>query len=159
MHDADIYNSSSIGTPPIQLARDYYPFAHDDGGRLAPMAVEFILVDRFTIVLVVVRRFPSLGAVDSRSLWCESFIRMKEFVRRLEHVPLHRFLGDVRCEFMRRLSTVRHDTLGSYLLDAVRGGGATDVACLPARWVFTFLPFFFPSVLLDSIASFEKKML
>jgi hypothetical protein len=68
---------------------------------------------------------------------------MKEFVRRSEHVPLHRFLRDVRCEFMRRLSAVRHDTLGSYLLDAVRDGGATDVVCLPALWVFYFFSFCF----------------
>jgi hypothetical protein len=43
-----------FGTPSVQLIHDYYPFAMEDMGRLAPMAAE--LVDRLA-VLVAVRRF------------------------------------------------------------------------------------------------------
>ena len=50
----------------------------EDGGRLAPMAAEF--VDRLAI-LVVVRRFLGMGAADSRSLRSESYVRMQHFVR------------------------------------------------------------------------------
>jgi hypothetical protein len=46
------------------------PFAIGDGGWLAPMATE--LVDRLAI-LVVVRRFPGMGANDSRSLRYDSY--------------------------------------------------------------------------------------
>jgi hypothetical protein len=45
-------------------------------------------------------------------------VRMKEFVRRSTSVPFHRFLGDVRREFIHRLSVVLHRTLGNYLRDA-----------------------------------------
>jgi hypothetical protein len=84
----------------------------EDGGRLAPMAAE--LVDRLAI-LVVVRRFPGMGAVDSRSLRSESFVRMHHFVCRSTSVPFRRFLGDVLHEFMQRLFAGLHGTLGSYL--------------------------------------------
>jgi hypothetical protein len=43
--------------------------------------------------------------------------RMKEFVRRSSFVPFRRFLGDVRREFMQRLSLVLHGTLGVTLYD------------------------------------------
>jgi hypothetical protein len=52
--DADLRRSALLGTPSVQSAHYYYPFAIADGGRLAPMAAE--LVDRLTI-LVEVRRF------------------------------------------------------------------------------------------------------
>jgi hypothetical protein len=52
--DADLRTSTLLGTPSVQLIHDYYPFAMEDGSRLAPMVVE--LVDRMAI-LVVVRRF------------------------------------------------------------------------------------------------------
>jgi hypothetical protein len=42
----------------------------EDGGRLAPMAVE--LADRLAI-LVVVRRFPCMGVADSHSLRYDNF--------------------------------------------------------------------------------------
>jgi hypothetical protein len=86
-----------------------------DGGRLAPMAAE--LVDRLAI-LVAVRRFPSMGAADSRSLRTDSYVRMHHFVRRSTYVPFRRFGGDVRRKFMQRLSPALHGTLGSYLRDA-----------------------------------------
>jgi hypothetical protein len=99
--DADLRTSALLGTPSIQSIYDYYPFAMEDGGRLAPMAVE--LVGRLAI-LVVVRRFPCMGANDSRSLRSDNYVRMPHFVRRTTSLPFRRFLGGVRREFMQRLS-------------------------------------------------------
>ena len=98
----------------------------EDGGRLAPMAAE--LVDRLAI-LVAVRRFPGMGVADSRSLRSDSYVRMQHFVRRPTSDPFRRFWGDVRREFMQRLSATLHDTMGSYLRDALHEGSADDVAC------------------------------
>jgi hypothetical protein len=106
--DADLRTSSLLGTPSVKSIHDYYPFAMEDGGRLAPMAPK--LVDRLAI-LVVVRRFPGMGAADYRSLRSDSYVRMKHFVRRSTSVPFRRFLGDVRREFMQRLSATLHGTL------------------------------------------------
>jgi hypothetical protein len=84
------------------------------------MAVE--LVDRLAI-LVVARRFPGMGAADSRSLRSYyGYVRMQHFVRRSTYVPFRHFLGDVRREFMQRLSAALHGTLGSYLRDAFHEG-------------------------------------
>jgi len=83
---------------------------------VAPMAAE--LVDRVAI-LVAVRRFFGMGAADSRSLRSGIYVRMQHFVRRTTCVPFRRFLGNVRREFMQRLSTPLHGTLGSYLRDAL----------------------------------------
>jgi hypothetical protein len=55
--DADLRTSALLGTPSVQFLHDYYPFAFEDGGQLAPMAAE--LVDRLAI-LVVVRRFRGI---------------------------------------------------------------------------------------------------
>jgi hypothetical protein len=46
-------------------------------GRLAPMAAQ--LVHRL-IILVAVRRFHGMGAVDSRSLRSDNCVRMQHFV-------------------------------------------------------------------------------
>jgi hypothetical protein len=62
---ADLRTSVLLGTPSVQSNHDYYPFAMEDRGRLAPMAAE--LVDRLAI-LVAARRFPGTGVADSRSL-------------------------------------------------------------------------------------------
>jgi hypothetical protein len=97
--------SSSLGTPSTQSVHAYYPSAFEDGGRLAPLAIN--LFDRLSI-LVVVRCFPSMGAADSRSWRSEGYARMKDFVRRSTYVPLRRFLGNVRHEFMQRLIII-HD--------------------------------------------------
>jgi hypothetical protein len=126
--DADLRTSPLLGTPSVQSIHDYYPFAVEDGGRLAQMATE--LVDRLAI-LVVVRRFPGMGAADSRSLRSDSYARMQHFVRRSTYVKFRRFLGDVRREFMQRLSAALHGTLGSYLCDAFQEGSVNNVACLP----------------------------
>jgi hypothetical protein len=78
--DADLRTSALFGMPSVH---DYNPVALEDGGRLAPMAAE--LVDRLAILVAV-------GAVDSRSLRSDSYVRMQHFVRR-SHVPFRRFLG------------------------------------------------------------------
>jgi hypothetical protein len=46
-------------------------------------------------ILVAIRRFPGMGAADSRSLRSISYVRMQHFVRRSPDVPFRRFLGDV----------------------------------------------------------------
>jgi hypothetical protein len=84
------------------------------------------MVDR----LVVVRRFLGMGAVDSRSLRSDNYVRMQHFVRRSTSNPFRRFLGDVRREFMQCVSAFLHGTLGSYLRDASQEGTADVVACL-----------------------------
>jgi hypothetical protein len=99
----------------------------EDGRRLAPMDAE--LVDRMAM-LVAARRFLGMGGADSRSLRSESYVRMHHFVRRSTYVPFRCFWGDVRREFMQRLSTTLHGTLGSYLRDAFHEGNANGVACL-----------------------------
>jgi hypothetical protein len=45
--DADLHSSALLGTPSVQSIHDYYPFAMEDGSRLAPMAAE--LIDRLAI--------------------------------------------------------------------------------------------------------------
>jgi hypothetical protein len=126
--DADLRTFALLGTPSFQSIHEYYRFAMEDGGRLAPMAAE--LVDRL-VILVAVRRFPGVGAADSRSLRPESSVCMQHFVRRSTCVPFRRFWGDLRREFMQRLSAALHGTMGSYLRDAFHEGSADAVACLP----------------------------
>jgi hypothetical protein len=36
--DADLRTSALLGTPSVQFVHDYYPFAMEDGGRIAPMS-------------------------------------------------------------------------------------------------------------------------
>jgi NAD-specific glutamate dehydrogenase len=71
-----------------------------------------------------------MSAADCRSLLSDSYVRMQHFVRRSTYVPFRRFLGEVRREFMQRLSAALHGTMGSYLRDAFQEGSADDVACL-----------------------------
>jgi hypothetical protein len=88
--------------PSVQSVHDYNHVALEDGGRLAHMAAE--LVDRLAILVAV-------GAVDSRSLRSNSYVRMQHFVRR-SHVPFRRFLGGcvasnvVRLLFMVLIATL-----------------------------------------------------
>jgi hypothetical protein len=114
--DADLRTFALLGTPSVQSVHDYYPFPMEDGGRLAPMAAE--LVDSLAI-LVAVCRFPGMGADDFRSLRSDHYVRMQHFVRRSTYVSFRRFGGDVRREFMQRLSAALHGTLGSYLRNAL----------------------------------------
>jgi hypothetical protein len=90
------------------------------------MAVE--LVDRLAI-LVAFRRFPGmvLLALDPCALTGMSVCKIS-FVELL--MILFGVFGDVRREFMQRLSAALHGTLGSYLRDAFDEGSADAVACL-----------------------------
>jgi hypothetical protein len=124
---ADLRTSALLGTPSVQSLHDYYLSAMGNGGRLAPMAAELVYC---LAILVVVRRFPSMGAADSRSLRSDMYVRMQHFVRRSTSVPFRRFWGDERREFMQRLFAALHGTLGSYLRDAFQEGSADAMACL-----------------------------
>jgi hypothetical protein len=127
--DALLITSALLGTPSVQSVHDYYPFALEDGGRLAPVTVD--LVDLLAI-LVAIRRFLGMGALaDSRALRSDTYVRMKYFVRRTTFVPFRQFWGDVRREFMQRLLAALHGFWGSYLRDALQEGSADAVACLP----------------------------
>jgi hypothetical protein len=108
----------------------------EDGGQLAPMAAE---LDNRVAILVVVRRFIGIGAVDSRSLRFDSYVRMQHFVRRSTFVPCRRCGGDMRREFMQRLSSALHGTMVSHLRHASQKGSAAAVACLhvPRAKVFS----------------------
>jgi hypothetical protein len=83
------------------------------------------------LIWVVVRCFRGMGVADFRSLRFNNYIHMQHFVRRTTSFPFRRFWGDVRREFMQRLSAALHGTLGSYLRDALHEGSADAVACLP----------------------------
>jgi hypothetical protein len=58
------------------------------------------------------------------------YVRIQHFVRRTTYVPFRRFLGDVRHEFMQRLSLALHGTMDSYLHDALHEGNVDVVTCL-----------------------------
>jgi hypothetical protein len=47
----NLCTSSSLGTPSFHFAHNYYPFALDHGGRLAPMAVDIVV--RLTVLVSV----------------------------------------------------------------------------------------------------------
>jgi hypothetical protein len=47
----DLHTLSSLGTPSFQFVHDYYTFALEHGGRLAPMAVDIVV--RLTILVAV----------------------------------------------------------------------------------------------------------
>jgi hypothetical protein len=52
-------------------------------------------------MLVEVRRFLGMGAVDSRLLLrYAKYVRMQHFVRRSTYVPFRPFFADVRRELM-----------------------------------------------------------
>jgi hypothetical protein len=59
------------------------------------------------------RRFPRMGATDSRSLRFGNYVRVQHFIRRTTSIPFRRFGGHVRRELMQRLSHALHGTLGS----------------------------------------------
>jgi hypothetical protein len=66
------------------------------------------LVDILSI-LVTVRRFHGMGALDSRSSRFDSYARMQRFVRRSSFVPFRRFLvmcGDTSCNIFFQLFMV-----------------------------------------------------
>jgi hypothetical protein len=125
--DADLHTFALLGTPLVHSIHDYYPFAMEDGGRLASMAAE--LVDGLAI-LVDVRRFLGMGVVEPCSLRSESYARIQHFVRQITSLPYRRLLEDVRREFTQRLSASLHGTMSSYLRDALHEGDGDDVECL-----------------------------
>jgi hypothetical protein len=59
--------------PSVHTIYDYYTFVLNDGGGLAPMAIE--MEDRLTFS-VAGRRFPCLDAAGSRYLWHGTYVRM-----------------------------------------------------------------------------------
>jgi hypothetical protein len=75
--DADLRTNALLGTPSVQSIHDYYPFASEDGGRLAPMAAE--LVDRLAI-LVGVRRFHAWVMLTLALCALIRCVRMQHFV-------------------------------------------------------------------------------
>jgi hypothetical protein len=105
---------------------------------------------------VDVRRFSSLGAADSRSLRFQTYTRIiNVFVRGSTYVPFRRFLGDVRRDFIQRVSLALHGTLGSCLRDALHEGDAVVVACLLApQTLVSLLPLHSPLVMAGSTAFF-----
>jgi hypothetical protein len=90
--DADLRTSALLGTPSVQSVHDYYPFAMEDGGRLAPMAAE--LVDCLAY-LMAIRRFPGMGAANSHSMRSDSCVRKQHisFVDLLTMFPSCVFRG------------------------------------------------------------------
>jgi hypothetical protein len=103
------------------------------------MAAE--LVNRLAILLAA-RRFPCMGVADSRSLRCDTDVTMHHFVHRTAFVPFRRFSGGRATKFMQRLSLALHDTLGSYLRDALQEG-SVDAGTCPHVPRVGFFPFFF----------------
>jgi hypothetical protein len=127
--DVDLRTSSSLGTPSIQYVHDYFhPLFLRTG-------VDFLLCRLIPLIA-----WPSWWLLDVCQAWVRQtrflrskrYARMKEFVRRSTYIPSRQFLGDMRREFIQRLSVVLHGTLGSCLRDALQEGGAFVVACLLA---------------------------
>jgi hypothetical protein len=79
--DDDLRALASLGTPFVLSVYDYYyyPFALEDVGWLAPMAVE--VVARLAI-LANIHRFPCIGAAEARSVSSDIYVCMEELVRR-----------------------------------------------------------------------------
>jgi hypothetical protein len=78
-----------------------------------------------------------------RSLRSDTYVRMQHFVRRTTYVPFRRFWGDVRREFMQRLSAALHGTMGSYLRDALQEISPRRVGMPSCSSGLRFLLFFF----------------
>jgi hypothetical protein len=88
--EADFRTSALLGTPSVQSVHYYYPFALEDGGRLAPMAYE--LVYRLAI-LVADHRFHGMGDADSRSTHSDNYVFMQHFVRRYASIHFRLIVG------------------------------------------------------------------
>jgi hypothetical protein len=74
--DADLRTSALLGTPSFQSVHDNYPFAMEDGDRLAPMTAELVYC---LAIFLVVRRFHCMGVDDSSSLRSGSYVRLQHF--------------------------------------------------------------------------------
>jgi hypothetical protein len=66
-------------------------------------------------IWVAVRRFHGMGAVDSRSLRCDSYVRMHLIVRRATYAPFRCFGGGVQRDFMQRLFPALHGIFLGFL--------------------------------------------
>jgi hypothetical protein len=99
------------------------------------------------VELVVDRHFPGMGAVDSRSLRSDDYVRMQHFFRRTTYVPFRHFCGDVRREFMQRLPVALHVTLGSYLRDALQEGSVVAYLRVPRVFSSFFVFAWWPPLL------------
>jgi hypothetical protein len=95
--DRDLRTFAWLGMPSVQSLHYYYPFALEDGWRLAHMADD--MAGRL-VVLVAVRRFLGMAVAHSRSLRFDSYVRMQHFVRRSTYASFRRFWGDVPLEFI-----------------------------------------------------------
>jgi hypothetical protein len=99
----------------------------EDGGRLAPMAVE--LVDRlacwrqFVASLAWVLLTLALCALKAMSVCRISFVELLMFL-----FDVFGGMSDVNS--CNGFFAARHGTLGSYLRDALHGGSGNAVACL-----------------------------
>jgi hypothetical protein len=93
--DADLRTSALLGSALVQSVHEYCPFALEDGGRLAPMAVELVISR--PAIWVVICRFNVMGDVDSRSLRYYNYVCMQHMFGYLCY--LSTFWGDVRREF------------------------------------------------------------
>jgi hypothetical protein len=103
------------------------------------MAAE--LVDRLAI-LVAVRRFRGMGAIDSRLLRANGYVCMQHFVRRTTLFLFGVFgemCGESSCNVFLKLFMVLWVPI--YLRDALHAGSADVVACLPVPRAQVF-PFF-----------------
>jgi hypothetical protein len=97
------------------------------------------------IATVTLRHSVSLNFFEYFALWHMLLFTVRIFiylnfsqyrdklnVRRSTYFPCRRFLGDVRREFLQRLSAALHSTLGSYIIfGALQEGSSDVVACLP----------------------------
>jgi hypothetical protein len=77
--DADIRTSALRVTPSVQSVHEYYPFALEDRGRLAPMATDLVVRPS---ILVGFRCFLDMGVFDSRSLRFDNYVRIQQFIHR-----------------------------------------------------------------------------
>jgi MoxR-like ATPase len=129
--DAELRTYALLGMSSVQSVHDYYPFALEDGGRLAPMAAEF--ADRMAI-LVAIRRFPGKGAADSRSSRIDNYVRMQHLVRL--SVELLMFLSAFLGGYAARIHATSLCCSSCYLgflspRQEIQEGSADVVACLP----------------------------
>jgi hypothetical protein len=89
--DADLRIYALPGTPSVQSIHDYYPFAMENGGRLAPMAAE--VVDRLAFWWLFVASLAwVLLTLSACALTLMSVYKIS-FVRRTTYVHFRRFGG------------------------------------------------------------------
>jgi hypothetical protein len=102
-----------------------------------------------------------MGEADCGSLRSDVYVHMQHFIsRRSNFVPFRRFLGDVLRKFLQRYYfAALHDTLGSYLRDALWEGSADAVACSSGIGLLVFPLVSPPFICLVVPTSFSCKKL